>query len=203
MSRPEHHTPLHTELAILILITGTPGVGKSILASKLSKKLDCQQVDISTLVRTKELYTRVDKKRRTLVADERRLTSAVSKIIHENKNRCLVISTHFLGGYLPTRQVKYCFVLRLHPEKLRERLALRRWSPSKIRENVEAELIGVCQFEAVALLGRKRVHEIDTTGKSSNRVLREVSNLVDGKKKDIGNAGVVDWLETYDLNIWG
>jgi len=27
--------------------------------------------------------------------------------------------------------------------------------------------------------------------------------LVDGKKKDIGNAGVVDWLETYDLNIWG
>jgi len=203
MSRPEHHTPLHTELAILILITGTPGVGKSILASKLSKKLDCQQVDISTLVKTKELYTRVDKKRRTLVADERRLTSAVSKIIHENKNRCLVISTHFLGGYLPTRQVKYCFVLRLHPEKLRERLALRRWSPSKIRENVEAELIGVCQFEAVALLGRKRVHEIDTTGKSSNRVLREVSNLVDGKKKDIGNAGVVDWLETYDLNIWG
>ena len=203
MSRPEHHTPLHTELAILILITGTPGVGKSILASKLSKKLDCQQVDISTLVKTKELYTRVDKKRRTLVADERRLTSAVSKIIHENKNRCLVISTHFLGGYLPTRQVKYCFVLRLHPEKLRERLALRRWSPSKIRENVEAELIGVCQFEAVALLGRKRVHEIDTTGKSSNRVLREVSNLVDGKKKDIGNAGVVDWLETYDLIIWG
>ena len=203
MSRPEHHTPLHTELAILILITGTPGVGKSILASKLSKKLDCQQVDISTLVRTKELYTRVDKKRRTLVADERRLTSAVSKIIHENKNRCLVISTHFLGGYLPTRQVKYCFVLRLHPEKLRKRLASRRWSPSKIRENVEAELIGVCQFEAVALLGRKRVHEIDTTGKSSNRVLREVSNLVDGKKKDIGNAGVVDWLETYDLIIWG
>jgi len=203
MSRPEHHTPLHTELAILILITGTPGVGKSILASKLSKKLDCQQVDISTLVRTKELYTRVDKKRRTLVADERRLTSAVSKIVHENNNRCLVISTHFLGGYLPTRQVKYCFVLRLHPEKLRKRLASRRWSPSKIRENVEAELIGVCQFEAVALLGRKRVHEIDTTGKSSNKVLREVSNLVDGKKKDIGNAGVVDWLETYDLNIWG
>src|SRR5437870_8858214 len=203
MSRPEHHTPLHTELAILILITGTPGVGKSILASKLSKKLDCQQVDISTRVNTKELYTSVDKKRRTLVADERRLTSAVSKIIHENKNRCLVISTHFLGGYLPTRQVKYCFVLRLHPEKLRERLALRRWSPSKIRENVEAELIGVCQFEAVALLGRKRVHEVDTTGKSSNKVLREVSNLVDGKKKDIGNAGVVDWLETYDLKIWG
>jgi len=79
MSRPEHHTPLHTELAILILITGTPGVGKSILASKLSKKLDCQQVDISTLVRTKKLYTRVDKKRRTMVADERRLKSAVKQ----------------------------------------------------------------------------------------------------------------------------
>src|SRR5436309_14676335 len=203
MSRPEHHTPLHTELAILILITGTPGVGKSILASKLSKKLDCQQVDISTLVKKKELYTRVDKKRRTLVAGERRLTSAVSKIIHENNNRGLVISTHFLGGYLPTRQVKYCFVLRLHPEKLRKRLASRRWSPSKIRENVEAELMGVCQFEAVALLGRKGVHEIDTTGKSSNRVLREDRTSGDGKKKGVGNAGVVDWLETYDLNIWG
>jgi len=192
-----------TELAILILITGTPGVGKSILASKLSKKLDCQHVDISTLVRRKKLYTRVDKKRRTLIANERRLKSAVNNLIREDNNRCLVISTHFLGGYLPISLVKYCFVLRLSPEKLRKRLVLRRWSRSKIRENVEAELIGVCQFEAIALLGRKKVHEVDTTGKSSTKVLGEVSNLVDGKKKDIGNAGVVDWLETYDLKTWG
>ncbi|HZF21794.1 MAG TPA: AAA family ATPase [Dongiaceae bacterium] len=45
-------------MTFLILITGTPGVGKSILAAKLSKKLDCHHVDISTLVKTKKLYTR-------------------------------------------------------------------------------------------------------------------------------------------------
>jgi adenylate kinase len=189
-------------LTFLILITGTPGVGKSILAAKLSKKLDCLHVDISTLVKTKRLYTRVDKKRRTLVADERRLRLAMDKIIRVNKNRCIVISTHYLGNFLPTRQVKSCFVLRLNPEKLRRRLISRRWSRSKIRENVEAELIGVCLFEAVGLLGLKRVREIDTTGKSSAKVLGEVTNLLSRKKRDIGNAGVVDWLKTHDLGPW-
>jgi len=201
MSRPEHHTP-NTKLTFLILITGTPGVGKSILAAKLSKKLDCHHVDISTLVKTKRLYTRVDKKRRTLVADKRRLRLAMDKIIRVNKNRCIVISTHYVGDFLPTRQVKSCFVLRLNPEKLRRRLISRRWSRSKIRENVEAELIGVCLFEAVGLLGLKRVHEIDTTGKSSAKVLREVTNLLSRKKRDFGNAGVVDWLKTHDLSPW-
>lgn len=199
MSRPEHHTST-TELTILILITGTPGVGKSILAAKLSKKLDCLPVDVSTLVKSKRLYTKVDRKRRTVIADKRRLKSAIGKIIRENKNKHLVISTHYLGDYLPTRQVKSCFVLRLNPEKLRQRLVSRGWLRSKIRENVEAELIGVCLYEAVGLLGRRRVHEIDTTGKSSARVLREVTDLL-GRKRDIGNAGAVDWLEAHDLSM--
>ena len=51
-----------------------------------------------------------------LIADERRLKSAVNNLIREDNNRCLVISTHFLGGYLPISLVKYCFVLRLSPE---------------------------------------------------------------------------------------
>ena len=127
---------------------------------------------------------------------------AMDKIIRVNKNRCIVISTHYVGDFLPTRQVKSCFVLRLNPEKLRRRLISRRWSRSKIRENVEAELIGVCLFEAVGLLGLKRVHEIDTTGKSSAKVLREVTNLLSRKKRDFGNAGVVDWLKTHDLSPW-
>jgi len=120
-------------------------------------------------------------------------------IIRSNNARPIVISTHYLGSYLPNRRVKYCFVLRLNPEKLRQRLVSRRWSESKIRENVEAELIGVCLSEAVGLLGRKRVHEIDTTGRSSTKALREITDLVIGEKQFTGNAGVVDWLETYDL----
>jgi adenylate kinase len=184
-------------LASIILITGTPGVGKSIMAAKLSKHLDCRYVDISTLVKTKKLYDRVDKKRATLVANQRRLRTAINMIIRSNRNRPLVISTHYLGSYLPTKRVKYCFVLRLNPEKLRQRLASRKWSGPKIKENVEAELVGVCLSEAVGQLGYNRVHEIDTTGKSSTRLLREITDLVDGKKKFTGNAGAIDWLRTY------
>jgi adenylate kinase len=184
-------------LASIILITGTPGVGKSIIGTKLAKHLDCRDVDISTLVKTKKLYDRVDKKRGTLVANQRRLKASINMIIRSRKNRPLVISTHYLGSYLPTKQVRYCFVLRLNPEKLRQRLVSRKWSRPKVSENVEAELIGVCLSEAVVQLGRTRVHEIDTTGKSLTRALREITDLVDGKKQFTGNAGSIDWLRTY------
>ncbi len=173
-------------------------MGKSILATKLSKQLDCQYVDVSTLVKTKKLYDRVDEKRGTLVTNQRRLRAAMNVIISSNRKRPLVITTHYLGNYLPTRRVKYCFVLRLNPEKLRQRLVSRKWSRAKISENVEAELIGVCLSEAVGQLGGNRVHEIDTTGKASTRVLREITNLVGRKKTFTGNAGAIDWLRTYD-----
>jgi adenylate kinase len=181
-------------LPSIILITGTPGVGKSTIASKLSKHLDCRYVDISTLVKTKKLYDRVDKKRGTRVANQRRLRAAMTMIIQSNRKGPLVISTHYLGSYLPTRGVKYCFVLRLKPEKLRQRLVSRKWLRAKISENVEAELIGVCLSEAVGQLGRNRVHEIDTTEKSTARVLKEITDLIDGERKFTGNAGTIDWL---------
>jgi adenylate kinase len=196
MSRPEHQNT-STDLANIILITGTPGVGKSIIAAKLSKHLDCRYVDISTLVKTKKLYDKVDERRGTLVASQRRLRAAINMIIQSNGKRPFVISTHYLGSYLSARRVRYCFVLRLNPEKLRQRLVSRKWSRAKINENVEAELIGVCLSEALGQLAHNRVHEIDTTGKSWTRVLKDITDLVDGKKKFTPNAGTIDWLRTY------
>ena len=86
--------------------------------------------------------------------------------------------------------------MRLDPVLLWRRLRARGWSRSKTWENVESELLDICYFDAVRALGRRRVFEIDTTGRSKLRILREVLGLIEKTPKK--HALRVDWLSIYD-----
>nr|WP_279383589.1 AAA family ATPase [Methanobacterium formicicum] len=45
---------------MIILLTGTPGTGKSTISPLLADKLGCQLVDVNHLVEEKHLYTGLD-----------------------------------------------------------------------------------------------------------------------------------------------
>ena len=184
----------------LIVVSGTPGVGKSSIAQKLSEAIpNSRHVDVSNLVKRRKLFSRVDESRTTLVADEKRLAVAVARLLEDSGGGLLILSTHYVGGYIPKSETSRCFVLRLNPRLLEKRLSSRGWSLAKIRENVEAELVGVCLYEAVGYFGRRKVHELDTTGKSEGEVMKQIVGLLDGKKryKGYGKPGGVDWLNSY------
>ena len=66
----------------MILITGTPGVGKTTIAQKLKSKLGADYLGISEVVKEQKLFTSEDKERNTLIAD----TERVKKYLN-SKNR--------------------------------------------------------------------------------------------------------------------
>ena len=180
----------------IIIVTGTPGVGKTILAKPLAERTNSVYLSLGELVKKERLYRRYDRASKAFEIDERRLHKRLIEYFARNKAKGIVIETHSLGPFLPRRPQMVALILRLDPVVLARRLRARRWPRRKIWENVEAELVDVSLYQAVRCLGKARVHEIDTTSMSPSPLLAKAMKLISSRKGPAGRS--VDWLSKYD-----
>lgn len=125
---------------ICIVITGTPGVGKSTISRKVAEKLGFEHIDVSTLVKSKKFYTEYDEKWDTYYPDEDMLLDYLELQVAD-KN--LILDWHTNEIY-PQRWVNWVFVIRCpSTEILYDRLKARSYTPEKISENIDAEIFNV------------------------------------------------------------
>ena len=59
-------------------------------------------------------------------------------------------------------------------------------------ENLAAEILDVCLFDAVDVCGVEKLCEMDTTSKSPEEVVDEIISVIKGERKP--EVGIVDWL---------
>jgi polynucleotide 5'-kinase involved in rRNA processing len=81
------------EQIMIILITGTPGTGKTTISPLLAEKLGCYLVDINQLVEEKQLYTGVDPEKGYKIVDLDSLEGELHKIVDVtlNESNCIII----------------------------------------------------------------------------------------------------------------
>jgi len=87
--------------------------------------------------------------------------------------------------------------LRRDPEELRDILGKRGYGDEKIHENVAAEILDVCLYDAVDRCGVEKVCEVNVTGRTVDEVVDEIQQVLQGKKKR--RVGIVDWLGKLDF----
>jgi len=174
-----------------ILITGTPGVGKTAASHLLASRLNATHIDLTKLVEREKLTSGVDKARGTIIADTEKVSKQIQKIIAACEQD-IIIDGHYGVDVLPAKDIHLVFVLRRDPEELKEAMKKRGFKERKLWENLAAEVLDVCLWDAVQACGSEKVCEIDASGKEIEKVVEEIVSILEGKRKC--RVGIVDWL---------
>lgn len=138
-----------------IIISGSVGTGKTVVAKKLAKLLKANYINITESVKKNKLG-KYSKKYDSYEVDIKKLNTKLIKIIKEHKklNKNLVVDGH-LSHFLPKRYVDLCIICKCDIKLLKKRLEKRDYSKKKIRENLDVEIFDIPLIEA-----QKRKHDI-------------------------------------------
>ena len=158
-----------------ILVTGTPATGKTVVAKALAKSQDYIYVDVKDTIKDNKLEESYDEKRHCGVVDEEKLKAILEKMVDESE-RGLVIDSH-LSHFVSKDKVKACIVTKCELKELENRLKTRGYSDDKVKDNLECEIMQVCESEAFEL-GHKIVI-VDTT---SSFDVEDIKKRIEEKK---------------------
>ena len=181
-----------------IIISGTPGCGKTSVAKEISNLIDAKIISLNELAISDKFSFEFDEDRKTYIVDfEIFLPYALEKIEemkHENPPY-LVIESHF-SDIIPEKFIDYTFILRCDPDELFKRLELKDYDIKKITENTQAEIMGNCVNYFIQKQIKTPIFEIDTT----NIDIKTVANIIVGIIIEKNNGknfkiGKIDWLQ--------
>jgi len=175
----------------VILITGTPCVGKTSTAKQLAAKLNGEYINLTDFAKTYHLTLGEDSERQTTIIDEDAMQQKLRCIIEASANVNIIVDGHYAAAVIPTNQVSNVFVLRRNPKELKEFMRKCGFSDAKLYENLSAEIIDSCLVEAMQTQSGK-VCELDVSGKTVDENVMEILDILDKRKKCF--AGFVDWL---------
>ena len=179
----------------VILITGTPAVGKTTTAKQLTAKLDAQYINLTDYAKTNQLTQGEDKQRKTIIINEEKMRTKLTETINASDKANIIVDGHYAAAVTPTELVTKVFVLRRNPKELKQFMEKCGFEGAKLWENLSAEILDVCLIEAVQMQAGK-VCELDVTGKTVEAVVSEILDVLERGKKCF--SGIVDWLGTLE-----
>jgi adenylate kinase len=172
---------------LIICISGTPGTGKTVIATELKNLTNANMISVNSLIKKGIIKHTWDNKRKTKIVDVVEAERAVRKRLKPGIN---IVDSH----YSHLMKCDICVVLRTNPAVLMKRLKERRWKKEKIRENVMAEILGEIAIEAKDK--GNNIIEIDTSKTSPERVAGKIKSALNTfpLQKDFR---AIDWTKRY------
>ncbi|KFY20773.1 hypothetical protein V491_03435 [Pseudogymnoascus sp. VKM F-3775] len=127
-----------------IIITGTPGVGKTTHCETLAASLGLTHLSINTVVKDKGCHDGWDEEYQSWIVDEDKL---LDEIEDDVKKGGYIIDWHACDLF-PKSWIDLVVVLRVDSTILYDRLKARNYPELKLQENLDSEIMEVLLQEA-------------------------------------------------------
>ncbi|KAH7087819.1 AAA domain-containing protein [Paraphoma chrysanthemicola] len=168
-----------------IVITGTPGVGKTTHAEQLARATGLKHLSVNQIVKDEGFAEGKDEETGSLIVDEDKLLDYLESL-----------PLHSTGGYIldwhacdlfPERWIDLVIVLRCDSTLLYDRLAARGYKGKKLEENMDAEIMQVLLDEAREAYKEEIVVELKSEGiEDVEGNLERVEAWIEGWRRDNG-----------------
>ena len=146
-----------------ILITGTPGVGKTCLGKLLEDKVkeegnlgSYEYISVSELIKEKQLYTSWNEEFDVPEVDE----DLICDELEGKMQRGGVILEFHSSDLFPKRWFDLVVLLRTNNTLLYDRLIERGYNQTKINENIQCEIMEITSEEVYAAYDKERIIEL-------------------------------------------
>ncbi|KFY52964.1 hypothetical protein V496_08022 [Pseudogymnoascus sp. VKM F-4515 (FW-2607)] len=166
-----------------IIITGTPGVGKTTHCETLAASLGLTHLSINTIVKDKACHDGWDEEYQSWIVDEDKL---LDEIEEEVKLGGYIIDWHACDLF-PKSWIDLVVVLRVNSTILYDRLKSRNYPELKLQENLDSEIMEVLLQEARGSYDEEIVVEL--TSNTSEEVDSNVARI---------EAWVAQWIKDND-----
>ena len=184
----------------VILVTGTPCVGKTSVARLLASKLNAFYVNLTELALHENLISSKDKERGSIIVDENRMRHKIRQIVENCDKSEVIVDGHYAVSVVPKELTTHVFVLRRDPVELQKFMEQCGFSGRKLWENLASEILDICLCDALNVYENGKVCELDISSKSVEKIVDKVLDVLNGSEECC--VGVVDWLgklESEDL----
>lgn len=163
----------------IFILSGTPGVGKTTIADEL-KKYNFNVIHLSKFAEEHSCFLDYDDERQTLIVDDDKLEKEISKYLKKLNDGINVLIEGHYADITPKRFIKKAFILSAPLREIRKRLELREYSESKIKENLEAEIMKECLLNAVDAYGDDKVIQI--SGTNVNEIVKLILSNIEQRE---------------------
>lgn len=177
-----------------IVITGNPGVGKHTIGAAVAKKLNYTILDLNKFVITNNATVPSSDGVNSLEVDVRAAAHVLKKEFEKGEN--LVIVGHLAPYLLKSNQVDFVAILRKYPKYLVQVYKRRKYSISKIKENITCEILGTCSYDVLRQFDRAKIAEFDTSTRSTSEMVRII--LQGLKANSRRSFGIIDWISKLE-----
>jgi len=159
-----------------IVITGTPGTGKTTLGKSLAQKLKHLYINEREFA-TEKGIGKWDSDENELVVPLKELGEELSKVLKKEKD--VVLEGHMLCEI--RLKVDLVLLIRLHPELLEERLEGKSWAEVKVQDNAFCEGIDYCKKHVLKNYKGIKVIEVSSAGNKEDTLAAAIK-AVEGLK---------------------
>ncbi|KAI9105308.1 AAA domain-containing protein [Phlyctochytrium arcticum] len=165
-----------------ILVTGTPGTGKTTTCELIGISTGLEHIEVGKLVKEKKLHQGWDEQFQSWLIDEDQVVDE----LEARMQRGGTVVDHHGCDFFPERWFDLVVVLRADNSTLYPRLEGRNYSERKIQENIECEIMQVVLEEARESYKEGIVWELPS---------QSIQDMEDNAQK------ISDWVESFTGNI--